>query len=432
MFRKSIISVAAILCAASLAAQSGPWTGKLKLQGSELTLIFNIDGESSTLEVPAQGAKDIPVEVSLGTSGSLTLGVPSINASFRGLRLGNVIAGTFTQNGMSFPLTLSAGRPVINRPQTPAGPFPYTTEEVVFTNGDARLSGTLTLPEGCSETTPALVMVTGSGLQNRDEEILGHKPFAVIADALARAGIATLRYDDRGAGESTGDVINCTTDDFKDDALAGIRLLRSRFGRVGVLGHSEGGSIALMLAEDGQADFVISLAGMVISGAQTLLWQNRHALLKAGVPETETDAYCSLLAEAFSAAAASEPLPTGEDRDLAPALLQNYRAVSAQLQMPYMRRFVGLDVSERLAAVRCPVLAFGGTKDTQVECSANLSALRDGLPANPATSIREMPGLNHLLQHCVTGETGEYGEIEETISGEVLSEMALWVNELGR
>ena len=432
MFRKLIISVAAVLCAASLAAQSGPWTGKLKLQGSELTLIFNIDGESSTLEVPAQGAKDIPVEVSRGTSGSLTLGVPSINASFRGLRLGNVIAGTFTQNGMSFPLTLSAGRPVINRPQTPAGPFPYTTEEVVFTNGDARLSGTLTLPEGCSDTTPALVMVTGSGLQNRDEEILGHKPFAVIADALARAGIATLRYDDRGAGESTGDVINCTTDDFKDDALAGIRLLRSRFSRVGVLGHSEGGSIALMLAEDGQADFVISLAGMVISGAQTLLWQNRHALLKAGVPETETDAYCSLLAEAFSAAIASEPLPTGEDRDLAPALLQNYRAVSAQLQMPYMRRFVGLDVSERLAAVRCPVLAFGGTKDTQVECSANLSALRAGLPANPATSIREMPGLNHLLQHCVTGETGEYGEIEETISGEVLSEMVLWVNELGR
>ena len=432
MFRKSIISVAAILCAASLAAQSGPWTGKLKLQGSELTLIFNIDGESSTLEVPAQGAKDIPVEVSRGTSGSLTLGVPSINASFKGLRLGNIIAGTFTQNGMSFPLTLSAGRPVINRPQTPAGPFPYTTEEVVFTNGDARLSGTLTLPEGCSEMTPALVMVTGSGLQNRDEEILGHKPFAVIADALARAGIATLRYDDRGAGESTGDVINCTTDDFKDDALAGIRLLRSRFGRVGVLGHSEGGSIALMLAEEGQTDFVISLAGMVISGAQTLLWQNRHALLMAGVPETETDAYCSLLAQAFSAAVASEPLPTGEDRDLAPALLQNYRAVSAQLQMPYMRRFVGLDVSERLAAVRCPVLAFGGTKDTQVECSANLSALRAGLPANPATSIREMPGLNHLLQHCVTGETGEYGEIEETISGEVLSEMVLWVNELGR
>ncbi len=432
MFRKLIISVAAILCAASLAAQSGPWTGKLKLQGSELTLIFNIDGESSTLEVPVQGAKDIPVEVSLGTSGSLTLGVPSINASFKGLKLGNVIAGTFTQNGMSFPLTLSAGRPVINRPQTPAGLFPYTTEEVVFTNGDARLSGTLTLPESCSETTPALVMVTGSGLQNRDEEILGHKPFAVIADALARAGIATLRYDDRGAGESTGDVIDCTTDDFKDDALAGIRFLRSRFIRVGVLGHSEGGTIALMLAEDGQADFVISLAGMVISGAQTLLWQNRHALLKAGVPETETDAYCSLLGQAFSAAVASEPLPTGEDRDLPPALLQNYRAVSAQLQMPYMRRFVGLDVSERLAAVRCPVLAFGGTKDTQVECSANLSALRAGLPANPATSIREMPGLNHLLQHCVTGETDEYGEIEETISGEVLSEMVLWVNELGR
>ena len=133
--------------------------------------------------------------------GGITLNVPAINASFKGLWAGKVIAGTFTQHGMSFPMTLPPGAPVVRRPQTPVGPFPYATEEVSFTNGDAVLKGTLTLPDNCDRKTPVLIMVTGSGFQNRDEELFGHKPFAVIADAFARAGIATLRYDDRGFGE---------------------------------------------------------------------------------------------------------------------------------------------------------------------------------------------------------------------------------------
>ena len=428
MYRKIILAAIAILSALSLEAQTGPWSGTLKVQGTELTLVFDLD--KSTLDVPAQGAKDIPAEVSRAATGAVTIEIPSINASYKGLWLGRTITGTFTQYGMSFPLMLNPGRPVINRPQTPVGPFPYTTEEVTFTNGNAKLSGTLTLPENCTRTTPALVMVTGSGLQNRDEELFDHKPFAVIADAFARAGIATLRYDDRGFGESTGDVINCTTEDLKDDALAGIKLLKERFDRVGVLGHSEGGSIALMLAEQGQTDFVISLAGMVVSGAQTLLEQNRRGFTKAGVPENEVNAYCSLLEKAFAAAAASDPLPTGEDADISPALLQNYAAVRQQLQLPYLRYFTALDVSKRLAQVTCPVLALNGTSDTQVECSENLSALQSGLPANPHTAIRPMEGLNHLFQHCTTGETDEYGEIEETFSPEALSEMVLWVKSL--
>ena len=428
MYRKIILAAIAILSALSLEAQTGPWSGTLKVQGTELTLVFDLD--KSTLDVPAQGAKDIPAEVSRAATGAVTIEIPSINASYKGLWLGRTITGTFTQYGMSFPLILNPGRPVINRPQTPVGPFPYTTEEVTFTNGNAKLSGTLTLPENCTRTTPALVMVTGSGLQNRDEELFDHKPFAVIADAFARAGIATLRYDDRGFGESTGDVINCTTEDLKDDALAGIKLLKERFDRVGVLGHSEGGSIALMLAEQGQTDFVISLAGMVVSGAQTLLEQNRRGFTKAGVPENEVNAYCSLLEKAFAAAAASDPLPTGEDADISPALLQNYAAVRQQLQLPYLRYFTALDVSKRLAQVTCPVLALNGTSDTQVECSENLSALQSGLPANPHTAIRPMEGLNHLFQHCTTGETDEYGEIEETFSPEALSEMVLWVKSL--
>ena len=428
MYRKIILAVIAILSALGLEAQTGPWTGSLKVQNTELTLVFDLD--KSTLDVPAQGAKDIHAEVSRTATGVIAIEIPSINASYKGLWLGTSITGTFTQHGMSFPLLLNPGRPVINRPQTPVGPFPYATEEVTFTNGNARLSGTLTLPENCTRTTPALVMVTGSGLQNRDEELFDHKPFAVIADAFARAGIATLRYDDRGFGESTGDVINCTTEDLKDDALAGVKLLKERFDRVGVLGHSEGGSIALMLAAQGQADFVISLAGMVVSGAQTLLEQNRRAFTKAGVPENEVNAYCSLLEKAFAAAAASDPLPTGEDADISPALLQNYVAVRQQLQLPYLRYFTALDVSKLLAQVTCPVLALNGTFDTQVECSENLSALQSGLPANPHTAIRPMEGLNHLFQHCATGETDEYGEIEETISPEVLTEMVSWVKSL--
>ena len=428
MHKRFIITTLAIFAALSLQAQTGAWTGKLKVQGTELTLVFDLD--KGTLDVPDQGAKDIPAQVSREATGTITIEIPSINASYKGLWLGRAITGTFTQHGVSFPLMLNPGRPAINRPQTPVGPFPYTTEDVSFTNGSARLSGTLTLPQDVTAETPALVMVTGSGLQNRDEELFGHKPFAVIADALARAGIATLRYDDRGFGESTGDVIYCTTEDLKDDALAGVTLLRERFERVGVLGHSEGGTIALMLAAQGQADFVISLAGMVVSGAQTLLEQNRRALTKAGVPESEADAYCSLLGKAFEAAAASEPLPTGEDAALSPALLQNYSAVCQQLKLPYLRYFASLDVSKRLAQVTCPVLALNGTKDTQVECSENLSALRSGLPANPHTSIRPVEGLNHLFQHCTTGETDEYGKIEETFSAEVLAEMISWINSM--
>ena len=427
MLKKIIaITAAALLTALSAAAQTGPWTGILKVQSTELALVFDLD--KSTLDVPAQGAKDIPVEIT--RDAKITLKIPSINASFEGIWVGKIIAGTFTQHGQSFPLSLTPGRPVINRPQTPVGPFPYTTEEVTFTNGNARLSGTLTLPENCTRSTPALVMVTGSGLQNRDEELFNHKPFAVIADAFARAGIATLRYDDRGFGLSTGDVTQSTTEDFKNDALAGIKFLRERFDRVGVLGHSEGGSIALMLAAQGQADFVISLAGMVVSGAQTLLEQNRRALTKAGVPENEVNAYCSLLEDAFAAAATSEPLPTGEDTAVQPALLQNYSLVRQQLLQPYMRYFVSLDVSKTLSAVTCPVLALNGTLDTQVECSENLSALQSGLPANPHTAIRPIPGLNHLFQHCTTGETDEYGQIEETFSPEVLSDMTIWVKSL--
>lgn len=418
------------VAAVTLKAQTGAWTGKLKVSGVELALIFNIGEESATLDVPDQGATEIPVEVSRDAVGGITLNVPAINASFKGLWAGKVIAGTFTQHGMSFPMTLTPGAPVIRRPQTPVGPFPYATEEVTFTNGDAVLKGTLTLPENCDRKTPVLIMVTGSGLQNRDEEVFGHKPFAVIADAFARAGIATLRYDDRGFGESTGDVVLCTTEDLKNDALAGVKLLRDRFERVGVIGHSEGGTIALMLAGERQVDFAVSLAGMIVSGAETLLAQNRRAFESAGLPESEVEAFARLLSDTFTAIKTRAPLPSADNYDITDALRKNYAAALPSLRTPYMEFFLGLDLSASLSGITCPVMALNGTKDTQVQCDRNIAALEAGLPSNSRSVIRAEDGLNHLFQHCVTGEVSEYKNIEETFSPEVLSEMIAWIKTL--
>ena len=414
----------------TLKAQTGAWTGKLKVSGVELALIFNIGEESATLDVPDQGAKDIPVEVSRDAVGGITLNVPAINASFKGLWAGKVIAGTFTQRGMSFPMTLTPGAPVVRRPQTPVGPFPYATEEVSFTNGDAVLKGTLTMPADCDRKTPVLVMVTGSGLQNRDEELFGHKPFAVIADAFARAGIATLRYDDRGFGESTGDVVLCTTEDLKNDALAGVKLLRNRFERVGVIGHSEGGTIALMLAGERQVDFAVSLAGMIVSGAETLLAQNRRAFESAGLPESEVEAFARLLSDTFTAIRTRAPLPSADNYDITDALRKNYAAALPSFRTPYMEFFLGLDLSASLSGITCPVMALNGTKDTQVQCDRNIAALEAGLPSNSRSVIRAEDGLNHLFQRCVTGEVSEYKSIEETFSPKVLSEMIAWIKTL--
>ena len=422
----ALMSVAVV----TLKAQTGAWTGKLKVSGVELALIFNIGEESATLDVPDQGAKDIPVEVSRDAVGGITLNVPTINASFKGLWAGKVIAGTFTQHGMSFPMTLTPGAPVVRRPQTPVGPFPYATEEVSFSNGDAVLKGTLTLPENCDRKTPVLIMVTGSGLQNRDEEVFSHKPFAVIADAFARAGIATLRYDDRGFGESTGDVVLCTTEDLKNDALAGVKLLRDRFERVGVIGHSEGGTIALMLAGERQVDFAVSLAGMIVSGAETLLAQNRRALESAGLPESEVEAFARLLSDTFTAIRTRAPLPSADNYDITDALRKNYAAALPSFRTPYMEFFLGLDLSASLSGITCPVMALNGTKDTQVQCDRNIAALKAGLPSNSRSVIRAEDGLNHLFQHCVTGEVSEYKSIEETFSPEVLSEMIAWIKTL--
>lgn len=411
-------------------AQTGTWSGKLDVQGTKLSLVFHLDGENPSMDSPDQGAEGIPIQVSRPASNTIKVIIPSLGASYEGVWMIRQIVGTFTQMNASFPLTLTPGENKPARPQTPKPPYPYQTEEVSFTNGDIVLNGTLTLPAGCSRETPVLVMVTGSGIQNRDEEIFEHKPFAVIADALARAGYATLRYDDRGFGSTGGNPLAWTTEDFKSDAEAAVNLLRSRFDKVGVLGHSEGGTIALMLAAENKVDFIVSLAGMAVSGAETLVSQNKISLLQAGVPEDIAEEYCKLLEKSFSVKVNGGTMPDPSDFDIPEGLKRNYMAVLNQIQTPYMAQFLTLDVRPLLADITCPVLALNGTKDIQVDHESNLDALRNGLKASDANHIEAMEGANHLLQNCMTGAVTEYRTIEETISPKVLETVVSWLSAL--
>ena len=421
--------VVLIFCLATIATKAqggdvkGAWTGKLNVYGTELTLVFHLDSVNCTLDSPDQGIKGVPAKLEHTATG-IKVTVASINASYEGVNMGESIMGTFKQHGQSFPLTLKPGTVKRNRPQTPVGPYPYQTQEVSFSNGSAVLKGTLVLPENHTQNTPVLLMVTGSGLQNRDEEIFEHKPFAVISDALARQGIATLRYDDRGFGESTGDLVNVTTEDLKNDALAGVELLRNQFKRVGILGHSEGGTIGLMLAAESKVDFVVSLAGGAVSFEKTLLDQNRWTLQQAGYSQDVTDRYCAALESLFDELKAGRnPEPT--NHGLPTELEQNLQMAKAQSSTPYMRYFLGLDLTDRLGRITCPVLALNGTKDRQVNGEENLNALRNGLAGQK--EIRVIEGVNHLFQHCNTGNPSEYKDIEETFAPEALEIIVTWM-----
>ena len=357
----------------------------------------------------------------------ISIQVPMIGASFDGLMKSNeLIEGTYRQNGLTLPLRLSPGVQQRRRPQTPVGPFPYTTEEVSWSNGDATLSGTLTLPKEFSLSTPVVVLVTGSGMQNRDEELMEHKPFAVLADALARQGIATLRYDDRGCAQSTGNFQTATTYDFRDDAFGGITLLRQRgFRRVGVMGHSEGGTIALLLASEGKVDFAISLAGMALSGKETLIQQNRDIMLASQMPQATVDLYCQALDEIFTATINNKGFTNANAyKGLGPQLQNNLYAVVDKAQSPWFKSFLALNPEKELKKIHCPLLALNGTKDIQVNAERNLAVIQQEVPQ---ATVRSFPDLNHLFQHCTTGMVNEYIEIEETISPEVIQTIIGWI-----
>ena len=423
---RTLTSVVFAMMAFAANAQEGTWNGELNVMGNKVPLVFNFSTNGCTIDSPSQGVNGIQAEKTVKDDGTISVKVGMIGATFEGKMTDGEIKGTYVQNGFPLPLTLKPGKLVVKRPQTPVPPFPYKEESVSFTNAQYTFNGTLTLPENYSKNTPVVLMVTGSGQQDRDEELFSHKPFAVIADALARQGIASLRYDDRGWGDKSVNFADFTTDDFRQDAAAAIPLLRKRFNKVGILGHSEGGTIAMMLAAEGKADFIVSLAGMAISGKETLIMQNRQAMTAIGLPKETVDSYCNSISKALDEIASGKKASEINIDDVPVALKPITIKALQQADTPYIRHFLTIDVGKLLPKIKCPVLALNGTKDTQVDCDANTTRIEKGL-ADCKHSIKKIDGVNHLFQHCNTGIVTEYQQIEETISPEVLQEVAKWI-----
>lgn len=423
---RTLTSVVFAMMAFAANAQEGTWNGELNVMGNKVPLVFNFSTNGCTIDSPSQGVNGIQAEKTVKDDGTISVKVGMIGATFEGKMTDGEIKGTYVQNGFPLPLTLKPGKLVVKRPQTPVPPFPYKEESVSFTNAQYTFNGTLTLPANYSKNTPVVLMVTGSGQQNRDEELFSHKPFAVIADALARQGIASLRYDDRGWGDKSVNFADFTTDDFRQDAAAAIPLLRKRFNKVGILGHSEGGTIAMMLAAEGKADFIVSLAGMAISGKETLIMQNRQAMTAIGLPKETVDSYCNSISKALDEIASGKKASEINIDDVPVALKPVTIKALQQADTPYIRHFLTVDAGKLLPEIKCPVLALNGTKDTQVDCDANTTRIEKGL-ADCKHSIKKIDGVNHLFQHCNTGIVTEYQQIEETISPEVLQEVAKWI-----
>lgn len=416
--KKSIITT--LLALATLTSQAqvntttallGSWSGKLKAGVASLTIVLHLEQADGyvtvSLDSPDQGAKGIPGFKEYLSDDSVAIKIESLGVTYRARLKEGKLDGTFSQRGFSFPLTMTKGVPEVKRPQMPKPPYPYETEEVTFTNkaDGATLAGTLTYPVGYDKNAKkkpmVVIFVSGSGQQNRDEELMNHKPFLVIADYLARQGIATLRYDDRATGKSVGgDVKNATSEDFMRDAAAGIDFLRSKktFGKVGILGHSEGGTIAFMLGSQKKVDFIVSLAGPTVKGDTLLAAQSNRILSLSGQPANMT--------------------------------VEKYRQTVAPMKNSWINWFNDYDPSDNIRKTRCPVFALNGERDCQVISSLCLPALKQLLPSSKKHLIKAYPSLNHLFQHCTTGLPEEYGQIEETISPEVLHDIATWIQSL--
>ena len=430
----------------------GYWKGQIDLGVQKLEMAFDIkaaeNGFSATLDVPAQGAFDIPVDEIIFQEGQLQLKMNAMGASYSGTLKDAAIEGHFTQHGMTFPLNLAKAEKTEEqqaRPQDPQPPFDYCIEEVSFTNEKEgnTLTGTLTIPAG-DGPFPAMVLVSGSGQQNRDEELMNHRPFWVIADYCARHGIAVLRYDDRGIGGSDGEVMNATSWDFSYDAEAAFDYLRGQklidASRVGILGHSEGGIINFMVAaRRPEVAFLVSLAGPSVNGIEVLKAQGEAIYRAQGLPEE---------AIAFSSATNNQLygiIEQSESREEADSLLRQLvkgwgyneeltEQTVGQLASPWMYYFLKYAPTEAIVKTSCPVLLLNGSKDLQVLASQNLRAYEKIIAEHNKTNLtlRELPDLNHLFQHCETGSPNEYFEIEETISPEVLEMVVGFVNNLSR
>lgn len=442
----------------------GIWEGTLKIQKTiSLRLVLRVEKDKdgrlrASLASPDQGASRIGVTAIGLKDGELTFESKVVGAKYTGKRKkdGTGFDGEFQQGGLKIPLVLKKTDKVVepSRPQTPRPPFPYRSETVVYDNaaGGVKLAGTLTMPNGTGPF-PAVVLITGSGAQDRDETIFRHKPFLVIADHLTRRGIAVLRVDDRGVGGSTDRGSDETLDDHVGDVLAGVAFLKSRReidpARIGLAGHSEGGIIAPLAAvRSPDVAFIVLMAGTGLPGVEILRTQARLISRVEGANDAELERSAKIQQRLLDIlieekdveksrtriAKAAQEIMAGmteaEKKDLRESG-GDLAALAEPFNSAWFRSFVTYDPRPTLRKVRCPVLAINGEKDLQVPAKENLDEIRKALEAggNRDVKVIAFPGVNHLFQPCKTGSPGEYGTIETTIAPEVLKALADWIGE---
>ncbi len=433
----------------------GIWEGRINRNGAELRLIVRIAtsavGTVALFDSPDMMTGGLPV-TGLAREGQVVrFSVPAGNSSFRGTLSadGRQLSGRWSRQGYPdietrFTRRDAGAATAPRRPQEPRPPFPYRSEEVTIANPRApgvTLAGTLTLPTG-EGPFPAAILISGSGAQDRDESLMGHKPFAVLADHLTRNGIAVLRYDDRGFGRSTGSFQGATSADFATDAAAAYAFLRGRReidrNAIGYVGHSEGGMVAPLAAPDSPGlAFVVLLAGPGERTRDVMEAQRRAIGQSMGLSEAELNQAGALQARLTEIAAG--PLPQTEvGAAMRAAMTDGALAASgvtpaqrdmmiARLSDPWFRWFLRYDPAPALRALGMPVLALNGSLDRQVLPAANLAGIRAALAGNPDVTVRELPGLNHLFQTARTGGLGEYAEIEETMAPVVLETVSGWI-----
>jgi hypothetical protein len=427
----------------------GDWGGSITMStGAAIRLVMHVRtgeyGTLVTLDSPDQLAYGVPLRTVKRDGRKISFDING--GAFEGTLAsdGHSIEGAWSGPNYKGPLTFTS-RPIQTagpkRPQTPRPPFPYRTEEVTVDSAPGvKLAGTLSLPQG-KGPFPAVVMITGSGAQDRDETILGHKPFAVIADRLTRDGIAVLRMDDRGFAKSTGDFASATDDDFAVDTAADVAYLRTRHdidpAKIGLIGHSEGGIIApKVAASDPKIAFIVLMAGPGVRLVDVLKLQRDKLAPAMGQTPEEIRTTKALFDHALDAMRGSKDEAEAHARALkvikaeGGAVVRSdaqAEALALQLSSGWMRDLMDYDPGPTLAKVRCPILALNGSKDGQVPPEQNLPAIRAATRGNPDVTIVELPNLNHLFQTAKTGAVGEYADIEETVAPIALDEMSVWI-----
>lgn len=448
----ALVVIAALVAGCSSSKQdsappatvTGDWHGNIEVPDQPLAVGvgFTADGRA-TIDIPAQGVVDGPLsEVQTGVD-AVTWTITKIpgKPSFQGVydQGSDSIKGQFTQSGQSFPLTLTRGKVEgPPRPQEPEPPYPYRSEDVGYRNGDITISGTLTEPRS-GGPFPAVMLINGSGANDRNEELLGHKPFLLLADTLTRAGYAVLRTDKRGVGQTGGRLNSASYRDLTDDIAAGMTFLRGRSEidarRIGLFGHSEGGYLAPLYAQrpDSGVAFVIMMAGPAVPGSEVLLEQNRLILTAQGATLEQVDKQVGFTSTLSALLCKGDPVAAKDyvrqHNDTLAADERLSEEAMDELVAPYMAALVCYDPAPALAALRVPVLAFYGSKDLQVPAAQNEGPARTLLAADPDATVTVFDDLNHLMQPADKGTPDEYSRIETTIDPQVLTTVSAWLTQ---